>query len=102
MGFPVLQAGIGQASPGGAYTFFPDKTKSSGKPHIVLAGDGSQKAYVIAPNSSDPSNWSYTTSVVHDCKCTVGHIVVGDANKDGKSELYIPCYDNNYLVTLSF
>jgi hypothetical protein len=102
MGFPVLQSGVGQASPGGAHIFFPDTNKATGKPHIIVAGDGSQKAYVLLPNSPDANDWTFTTSVVHDCQCTVGGIAVGDVNKDGKSELYIPCYDNNYLVTYSF
>jgi hypothetical protein len=101
MGFPVLQNGIGQASPGGAYTFFPDASKKSTKPHIVVAGDGSQKAYVLVPKNQS-NDWEFTTTLLHDCKCTVGHISVGDANKDGKAELYIPCYDNNVLVTYTY
>lgn len=99
--FPVLQKGIGQAAPGAAEAFYANKG-DSGKPMIVVAGDASQKAYVLTPNSSSAADWSFTKNIVHDCGCTVGGIAVGDADQNGKTELYIPCYDAGYLVTYSF
>lgn len=98
VGFQVLQTGIGQASPGSAQVFFP--VKGQGKPHIVVAGDGSQKAYVLVPNGTDAAGWNFTRTIIHDCKCTVGGIAV--AYTQGRTNLYIPCYDNGYLVTYSY
>ncbi|KAJ3342776.1 hypothetical protein HDU91_000488, partial [Kappamyces sp. JEL0680] len=74
----------------------------TGKPNVVVAGDASQIAYVLVPNSDSPSDWTYTKTVVHDCKATVGGIAVGDLNGDGKVELVIPCYDSSTLVTYSY
>ncbi|KAJ3167227.1 hypothetical protein HK101_011810, partial [Irineochytrium annulatum] len=84
-GFPVLQGGQNQASPGAAHAFHP-KVGASGKPSIVVAGDGSQKAYILSPNSASTSDWSYTTSVLWDCVNTVGGISFGDVNGDGITE----------------
>lgn len=96
--FPVLQKGIAQAAPGAAEAFYPTPD-STGAPHIVVAGDGSQQAYILVPTSNP---WSYDRTLLHNCGCTVGGIAVGDVNGDGKKELYIPCYDSGYLVTYSF
>ena len=102
VGFPVLQKGVGQAAPGQAQAFHPNTKSTKGKPTIVVAGDGSQKAYLLTPNTSTPSDWSFSRSILHDCKCTVGGIAVGDVNGDGKVDVFIPCYDSGYLATYTF
>jgi hypothetical protein len=98
-GFKTLQPGIGQASPGGAKVFKPEKNSM---PTIVLSGDGSQKAYILAPTSTTVSDWKFERTLLHDCKCTVGYISVGDTDNDGKSEIYIPCYDSHYVAVYSY
>ena len=75
--FDVLQKGFKQAAPGGAVAFQPS-SKQKSKPLIALAGDGSQKAYLLKPKSEDPKNWDYELTLLHDCKCTVGGLAVGD------------------------
>ncbi|KAJ3271518.1 hypothetical protein HDV01_006569 [Terramyces sp. JEL0728] len=100
-GFPILQGGTNQAAPGFASSFYP-VVGSTGKPNVVVAGDASQKAYVLTPNSATTSDWTYTNTVIHDCKSTVGGIAVGDTDGDGKNEIYIPCYDNGYLAKYSY
>jgi hypothetical protein len=102
-GFPVLQGGQNQASPGAAHAFHPIvANKGKEKPTIVVAGDGSQKAYLVTPNSQDPQDWSYTTTVLHNCTQTVGGIATGDVDGDGITEIFIPCYDNGQLVAYTF
>lgn len=102
VGFPVTQGGMNQASPGGAQAFFANDNVKNVKPVIVVAGDASQKAYLLTPNNDAKGDWTFTQSDVHNCKCTVGGIGVGDVNRDGKKELYIPCYDAGYLATYTF
>ncbi|KAJ3217949.1 hypothetical protein HDU67_006977 [Dinochytrium kinnereticum] len=98
---PVLQGGMNQASPGSPHSFQP-KIGGTGKPWIVVAGDGSQKAHLLAPNSENPADWTYTSSILHDCKNTVGGISTGDVNGDGFTDIFIPCYDNGLLVSYTF
>jgi len=102
-GFPVLQKGFGQAAPGQAQAFYPDLTAVAGKkPSIVVAGDGSQQAYLLTPDTEAPYDWTFTRTVLHDCGSTVGGIAVGDVDGDGKTDLFIPCYDKGYLAAYSF
>lgn len=101
-GFPVLQSGIGQAAPGGATSFVP-YVGYVGKSPIVLSGDGSQMAYLLKPNNAtDVNDWSFTTTVLHNCESTVGYISVGDTNGDGIAEIFVPCYDKGYLVVYNY
>jgi hypothetical protein len=101
LGFPVVKPGIGIASPGSAQSFLP--YSSDKKPSIVVAGDASFKAYLLTPNSEFNTNdWSFTRSEIFDCGSTVGGIAVGDVNNDGRSELYIPCYDAGYLAVYTY
>ena len=99
--FPVLQGGIGQASPGTAQPFHPRPSKS-GKPSVVISGDAAQQVYLLTPNSTDPSNWDYTSRIVHACVTIVGGVAVGDVNNDDRSEIYIPCYNSGKLEVYSF
>ncbi len=97
----TLQSGTGQASPGKAVAFKPYATYT-GKPYIIIAGDGSQKAHLLIPKSADPSNMDYTEEIVLDAKCVVGQIAVGDVDHDGITELFIPAYDNNKIYVYKF
>lgn len=97
--FTVLQKGFAQASPGSAQAFYPVQ---GNKPLIALAGDGSQRAYVLEPNSQDASDWSYNTRQIHDCKSTVGSLAIDDVNDDGHMEIFIPCYDAGYVAVYAY
>jgi hypothetical protein len=99
-GFPVTQPGLNQASPGSPTAFFPDTSKK-GRPYIALAGDAAQIAYVLVPGTA-ARGWDYTVTTLHNCGCTVGKLAVGDVNGDGKTEIYIPCYDNDRVVGYTF
>lgn len=100
-GIPTRQSGIGQASPGGARVIFPTKEKT-GKPDIVIAGDGSQRVHYLRPKSQDSTNWEYESSEVLDCGCTVGAMVVEDMDGDGVTDVIVPCYDNDRIVAMSY
>ena len=101
VGFPVLQSGPGQAAPGAAQAFFPTKGQT-GKPNILVSGDGSQQAYILTPNTNTVGDWTYTQTVLHNCESTSGGLAIGDANHDGKTEIYVPCYDKGYLAVYSY
>ncbi|KAI9162799.1 hypothetical protein HJFPF1_04391 [Paramyrothecium foliicola] len=98
-GFPITQGGLNQASPGSPLAFLPN-TSRKGRPYIALAGDAAQIAYVLIPGTT--TGWDYTVTTLHNCGCTVGKLAVGDVNGDGKTEIYVPCYDNDRVVGYTF
>lgn len=110
--------------------------------YIVVAGDGSQGAYILSPDSEQPDDWSYTLQEVRkvtregrgpqseskrakrgdgtalalttpslpfallpqflDCHATVGQLAVGDADGDGWTDVFVPCYDSGIVHHYSF
>ena len=99
---PTTQKGIGQASPGEAIAFSPSKSLESSKPWIVIAGDGSQKLWLLEPKSQDPNDWNYSSSTPLETKSTIGRIEVTDFNHDGYREIHVPAYDADLIYTLKF
>lgn len=100
--FVVTKSGPNQAAPGAAFPVFPTTDSTSGKPHIVVAGDGAEKAYLLTPNSDDPTDWTYTTYPFADCESVVGQLAVGDADGDGYTDVFVPCYGAGKVVKYSF
>lgn len=101
-GFKTTQPGANQASPGSPVTFYPQISSSDGKPYILLGGDGSQKAYLISPNSENIVDWEYTLITIIDVKNTVGQVQVGDVDGDGWSDVFIPDYDGGLVYVYTF
>ena len=97
--FPVTESGSNQFAPGFAYSFKPH-TAYVGKPYILVAGDGSQRAYLLAPTEDD---FVYNKTVVVSVDGVVGSIGFGDIiGKDGWAEFFVPNYDGNTLYGYTF
>ena len=97
--FTVTEPGSNQAAPGFAYAFKP-YTKYSGKPYILVAGDGSQKAYLLQPTDKD---FVYSMTVVLSLNGVVGSIGVDNLiGTEGWAEFFVPDYDNNKLYAFGF
>ena len=98
-GFPVTESGSNQFAPGFAYSFKPHKSYT-GKPYILVAGDGSQKAYLLTPSEAD---FSYYKTVVISAGGVVGSIGFGDIiGNDGWAEFFVPDYDGNTIFGYTF
>lgn len=92
--FTVTEPGSNQYAPGYVYTFRPN-TDYTGRPYLLLAGDGSQRAYVMEPTDTD---FAYTTNVLFDAKGVVGTVGYGNGLLPGGwAELFVPDYDGNTL-----
>ena len=98
-GIQTRQGGPGAASPGAPVVFYPGE--AAGKPWILVAGDGSQRAHLLTPNSADATDWGYTESIVADVRGTVGKVAVGDVDGDGHPEIFVPAYDGNKILMFS-
>ena len=97
--FPVTEGGSNQAAPGFARAFFPHKNYK-GKPYITVAGDGSQKGYLLYPTGAD---FQYNKTVMVSTSGVVGYIAVDDViGEDGWAEIFVPDYDDSKLYAYTF
>uniref|UniRef100_A0A7S3DB35 FG-GAP repeat protein n=1 Tax=Palpitomonas bilix TaxID=652834 RepID=A0A7S3DB35_9EUKA len=104
-GFPVRESGIGQAAPG-IIDFQPvpgsgKGLRTSTRPLLFVAGDGSESAYILTP-SGGKGSYTYEKSLEVNGHGTVG-ILNAMQRDDGAYEILIPNYDggNIFSVTLS-
>jgi hypothetical protein len=91
------------AAPGTATAFKPHA--NSPYPYIVVSGDGAQKADVLAPvvdGNGKIKSFQYQQASFHDCKGTVGTILIEDFDNDGWKEVVVPCYDKNHVAVYTF
>ena len=97
--FTVTEGGSHQAAPGFAYSFKPH-TAYTGKPYILVAGDGSQSAYLLTPTTND---FTYNKTTIISVDGVVGSIAIGDIiGQDGWTEFIVPDYDHNELYGYTF
>lgn len=89
------RAGFQSAAPGQAQAFWPDPARREGKPWMLVAGDGAQQAWLLAPRSADAQDWSYDRVPLTDTGCTVGGCAVGDVDGDGCVEMFVPAFERN-------
>jgi hypothetical protein len=96
-GIKTEKGGMNQASPGSAFAVQPAPAEALKKPWIIAGGDGSTKVHRLIPVSDDPANWSYVDDVILDTNSTIGQITFGDVDQDGRTELFVPAYDDNKI-----
>ena len=106
-GIETRQPGIGQASPGAAKAFHPELARASNqvaptKPWIVVSGDGSQRAYLLEPESEAATDWRYRSTEFMSANSTIGEPLVSDFDGDGLADISIPVYDLNRVRFFSF
>lgn len=101
--FPVIKGGIEAASPGSARAFFPlVNPPRNTRPHILVAGDGSEYLYLFEPVENDKNQPAWKLAWSQDFKDTVGGITIADLNGDGVNEFAVAVYEKNvcYVFTL--
>lgn len=76
--FPVTEGGPQQASPGFSYAVHPKVADQASRPYILVAGDGSQAAYVMTPCGDA---FAYNITQVTKVKGVIGSIGYGDTGK---------------------
>jgi hypothetical protein len=99
--FPVTEKGAEQASPGFSVVVHPDLRATTGRPTILLAGDGSQQAYVLTP-VSETGPLAYNVTVVIKVAGVIGSIAAGDLDGDGFTDFFVPDYDQGLVYSFSF
>ena len=97
--FPVTEKGFNQASPGFVYAFRPN-ANYTGKPYILIAGDGSQRAYLLQPTSEE---FSYNRTEVLAVNGVVGTVGIGEGiGPNGWTEFFVPDYDEGIVYAYIF
>jgi hypothetical protein len=98
--FPVTEGGFNQYAPGFAYPFYPQiNSPQNKKPSILVAGDGSQSAYLMTPKADD---FDYSIEVITDVKGVIGSIAIADVDGDGYVEFFVPDYDHSQVTAYTF
>ena len=99
--FPVTEKGMEQASPGFSVAVHPRVADTSSRPTILLAGDGSQRAYVLTP-TSETGPLAYNVTVAIQVQGVIGSIAAGDIDGDGFVDFFVPDYDQGRVYSFSF
>ena len=101
--FKVVNRAFMAAAPGGAQAVMPGSKSVTNYSHpvIIVSGDGSEKAYILTRDQNG-DRWSYHHKIFHDCKGTVGGILVQDVDGDGWTDVFVPCYDTNEVFLYTF
>jgi len=98
--FKVTEGGFNQDAPGFAYSFFPQvNSPNNKKPSILVAGDGSQTAYLMTPGAAD---FDYTIETIIKVDGVIGSIGIGDVDGDGYVEFFVPDYDKSEITAFTF
>ncbi|KAI8925819.1 hypothetical protein BC831DRAFT_512174 [Entophlyctis helioformis] len=79
----------------------PARAPGSQAPHCRL-GRRIHPCYMLVPHSEDQDNWRYSLRILHDCPRTVGAVSAGDTDGDGKTEIFVPCLEGNYVAVFSY
>ena len=96
--FTVTEPGKNQAAPGFVYAFKPNMNYTE-KPFLLVAGDGSQKAYILQPTDKD---FVYNTSVLLSVNGVVGSVGVANLLGPEKwAEFFVPDYDEDRLYAFA-
>ena len=102
-GFRVKRASINPGAPGFAYPFYPHASmRERGlPPHIMLAGDCADAAYVFRPlHAPDAERPEYDLLATLAFEGTVGSVAVGHVDieasvDDGWAKFFAPVYETN-------
>merc|ERR1712032_1500289 len=98
-GFSAVSTSVGQAAPGDAIPFFAEPGNASGKPLILVSADNGNAIYVLVPAAPhDPGDWTYTKQLLSYIGADVGRIAIGDTDRDGFNEFFVPAYDRGQVV----
>jgi len=87
-------------APGFGYAVWPNGKHEGERAHILVAGDGDHAAHCLYP-TGDAANFEYENEVFKNAGGTVGALAFSDLNEDGWQEVWMPNYDNGYIMLFS-
>lgn len=88
MSWKYFFTGIG--GPGYPYVFYPDGNENR-RAHILLAGHGDNKMYLLTP-TGDANQFEYERDMVVNGRAVIPYIEFADLDEDGYSEVYMANY----------
>ncbi|CAF4110148.1 unnamed protein product [Rotaria socialis] len=98
-GFKPLTQAKGRGAPGEGIAIQFYSLAIRKKPILILSGDDDGCVYLLeAIHDNDPSNWEYSTTIIHKSeKSTIGQVTVEDVDNDGYLEMFVPAYNENIV-----
>ncbi len=97
--FLVREPGGNQYAPGVTAVLDVPGAPPTAPPTVVVAGDGDQRAYVLA---APASGGAYVQTQFWDCVGMTGGLVAGDVDGDATTtELFLACYDSGRVEAFS-
>lgn len=77
-------------APGNVVAYYPKHNTM--RPHIILSGAGSRKAYILNPETfQSATNWQFRMTPLNTCAGTVGSISVGWIKEANMFAAFVPC-----------
>lgn len=97
-GFKPKGWGPGKGAPGRSVAFQP-QTGGKDAPTIAVSGDDDGNMYLLEPTMTA---FNYTKTILLSCGGTVGEPAIGDADGDGFTELFVPCYSGGKVNVFTY
>ena len=85
-------------APGFGYAVWPNGKHEKERAHILVAGDGDHAAHILYPSGDDATNFEYDNEVFKNAGGTVGALAMSDLDQNGWTEVWMPNYDNGYIM----
>jgi hypothetical protein len=89
-------------APGHSFVVFPNAEDTTGRPYILVDGDGAENYMMLSPDEDSGDDFSYTTTVLFPTECTVGKSTSADVDGDGMTEVFVPMFEKNIVRVLRF
>lgn len=96
-GFPVIS--IGESAPGFSYAVQGHVSGAKRPPSVLVAGDGSQSAYLLTPQND---HWQYSKETIYAGKGAVISLGTYDVDGDGYLEVFVPDIGTSMVNVYTF
>ena len=94
----TVKSGFGQAAPGKASHFYLNLYRT-GKPSILVDGDGAESVTILTPKSQNANDWTYDKTEIFKsgANSVIGQSAILNATPEHPTLIFTPEYRNNQV-----